>query len=491
MGSKEWAQLVQVLALNPEWSELLLPAVPKKHHAALVRTMRENTLRAERVEIRPDRDYFLLEGVVALLRDGRFERLVSAPHYLFDPGGQCKRFGDHCKGVKENALRAVALEVAGEKRATFTSVSGASLESFGLARDAPALCAIGQRWAQSELQRVHEERMRLERGQVDLIDPVDGELRPGPYELEAARLVYVVVEDPAITSIVPQELRGGLFNDRYMIVFADYPMLRGRAKVDAEALAYRETTIFVPVTALSYGGPGLFCPELYPDNLMAIVVGREIYSFPKRYGETGFLHDPATHLEDGHVVLVLDGELKAHVAWEGATELPRSAHQEWFSTLVDEMFGKDWDALAFSQLTKALIGRQPNMAAWLSTWNAMPVFLHHRRADLTHGKSRDELVRVPFELLGINKLRRAELTSFDLSLDGLAGGTPVGVWVSEVDMRLNTAEIVADRGKGPGAFVRRTLGRARGIANMGRSIGEAALMGGDVVTRLLSGPEES
>lgn len=123
---------------------------------------------------------------------------------------------------------------------------------------------------------------------------------PGPYEARRARAWLFVVEGHV--NRVDEALPPGVLappswaplihrlQNTYLVVFAHFPDMRSRhvAGVDDDGrqkvFSYLETTIFRPV--LACGVPALYCMEVYPDNSMAVGIGREIYGFPKRLGYT-------------------------------------------------------------------------------------------------------------------------------------------------------------------------------------------------------------
>src|SRR5262249_7916547 len=122
----------------------------------------------------------------------------------------------------------------------------------------------------------------------DFFDPPNARLVPGPYRFSPMRLVLHVVETEraALAALLPRGLHllPGL-GGRYLVVFGDFHRcVTQHARGDGRVFSYRETTPFIPCAG--FGRVGAFIPELYPDSYMAILLGREIYGFPKRLGRT-------------------------------------------------------------------------------------------------------------------------------------------------------------------------------------------------------------
>ena len=148
-------------------------------------------------------------------------------------------------------------------------------------------------------------------GQASMVSP--------PYHCDEVQLQAFVVETD------PQALRTFLdthgcyleplpsFPASFMLIFAKMNGLKTKDPEGAGvALHYHETTLLVPCRTCEFL-PGVFCSEIYPDNYLATVVGREVYGLPKRFGETIFGQRSAR--------LTLNGQTKFRARWADETPL--------------------------------------------------------------------------------------------------------------------------------------------------------------------------
>lgn len=404
---------------------------------------------ADPVSLRPGVDYFLVGGRAVLLRDGRYDRLVTPGDHLYVPDETLwRQIGEGAPPMNPSwrlqPLPEVELRVLSPRRRA--SLAG---------EDHPALARLRTDWADAELHHVREARRRLTQGLTDFIDE-EGALGAGPYELNDARLVLAVAEDALIHTLVPTELRSRLFNHRFLVAFADYPGLEGTMVDGRKArIQYRETSVFVPVMGLTAGGPGLFCPELYPDNMMAIVVGRELYGFPKLHADT-YIEPLPRDGED--LVTVLNGEVACHLRVDRWSE-PHPG--EWSSQLAQQLLGDDLDAAAGATLARALVGDARDLADWVEHLGDIPIVL--RRRIRRAGGEIDELIRAPFKVSDVNELRVGDASQFQMSLGRLSGARLRGVFSCRLDMGLSAPERLLDRSA---SRTRRAAQSARGLARL-------------------------
>jgi acetoacetate decarboxylase len=150
-------------------------------------------------------------------------------------------------------------------------------------------------WTRATAAALSAEVMALRAARVDAVtttddffDPPNARLVPGPYRFGPLRLVLHVVETArdALAALLPPGLHllPGL-GGRYLLGYGDFQnCISQHARADGRVFSYRETTPFIPCAG--FGRVGAFIPELYPDSYMAILLGREIYGFPKRLGRT-------------------------------------------------------------------------------------------------------------------------------------------------------------------------------------------------------------
>jgi Acetoacetate decarboxylase (ADC) len=77
--------------------------------------------------------------------------------------------------------------------------------------------------------------------------------------------------------------------------------------------AYREVVPFIPVVCPSRMAAGLYTPEVFADATMPILLGREVYGFPKRLGRI--------RIEDHFVRLLVDHALALELRWTSKREI--------------------------------------------------------------------------------------------------------------------------------------------------------------------------
>lgn len=277
---------------------------------------------------------------------------------------------------------------------------------------------------------------------------------PGPYDLGGARLVMCIVRDPALRVMVPPRLHSVVFDDRYLLVFSDFPEARGRTDSGADvSLAYRETAIFMPVLGPGLGGPGLFCPALWPDNMMAGLVGRELFALPKRYGWTSFA--------PGGVAFALRGELSAVLRW--SSEEPQSMGP-FLEDFVDEVLGRDV-ASGLIGKAAAAIGLRGFLTSKGST---APLYVARKYANFQRNRdwTTDEIHAVETGMSEVTDIRRLRGAKLDLRLPLLRDGEIKAAWDCRVNMRFEGSCAVRDHRRpwrNPMLFSRALLGRVRGL----------------------------
>ena len=123
----------------------------------------------------------------------------------------------------------------------------------------------------------------------DIFESPNAQLLPGPYEFQPFPALFFVLESNAekLADLLPPGLSlvPGM-RDRLLIVCSFVERCTSRAPGSSGRwFSYQETTPFIPCVA-DNGRPGLYTPELYPDAYLPIILGREIYGFPKRFGRT-------------------------------------------------------------------------------------------------------------------------------------------------------------------------------------------------------------
>jgi hypothetical protein len=139
-----------------------------------------------------------------------------------------------------------------------------------------------------------------------------GELVPGPFLFDDATMIFSFcsANKSAVRDMLPPNVRL-LHNPMHsraplLIVLAKFPNTYPEATPEAH-FAYTETTIFIPVRVKR--GLGLYVPYIYPSTWGPILLGREIYGFPKRLGQT--IVGPQ------HASLNVDGKPHLDLLWSG------------------------------------------------------------------------------------------------------------------------------------------------------------------------------
>lgn len=141
--------------------------------------------------------------------------------------------------------------------------------------------------------RLLEEERRDQRIMQTYFDGRLARLVPAPYRAEGVEMNVFVARTASggFESLVPPGVEpcfeaAGLF----LLVFANFPKFYQPDRPDARPFEYRETAFFVP--ARMPEGPEAwrpllaYAPAVYPDNFMALVLGREIFGFRKRNART-------------------------------------------------------------------------------------------------------------------------------------------------------------------------------------------------------------
>jgi hypothetical protein len=175
-------------------------------------------------------------------------------------------------------------------------------------------------------------------------------LEPGPYCAEGVDMTVVFARTRSQTycNFLPRgmwPIPG--FDGVFMIVFAKFRSICQPEIAAAPSFAYDETTLFIPALAATsrppFVAPVFYTPALYPDNVMATLLGREIYGFPKRPART------VIDQHNGRATLHVDGEKAVQLRfrraplaafWDAVDELPLVP-----SFLVSFLRGLDVDAL--------------------------------------------------------------------------------------------------------------------------------------------------
>lgn len=339
--------------------------------------------------------FFVLDGEIKLLVDERTVKLEKAPTTI------------GLLSILDGAPRTASVEA-------FSDVGVVMVErgAFeGLMADHPLFVARIISHLTEEIRTAQRRDEVARHAFDDHFHSPNARLVQGPYVMANFPMTALVMETTPerIAACLPSGLRPvpGM-GARYLLtlndfsaVFSEHPSAAGRS------FAYRETTPFIPVL-----GPGgrvwVFSPELYLDSYMPIVLGRELYGFPKRYGVARFA--------PRHVDLHIGDALAFRASWNEAR--PTDAG-EVLARLQLALLGSTRPPVSVhAGVMGGLFGLmdRPALRDW---WPPMPVLVHSQVPDGRAGGDAmriDELVEIPFHVRTVSDfeiLEGAELQDFE------------------------------------------------------------------------------
>lgn len=358
--------------------------------------------------------FVLVKGEIAVTRKGRLVTLTAAPSVV----GLISLIDG---GARSASLAAfAATETFALSRADFDALLAAS----------PVLSANLRLHLAGEIRALYERQDTLMRHFDDFFESPNARLVPGPYFGELFDQYVFVMEGQ------PDDLAGLMppgcttipgFGGRYLLTFNFFPGLTTRNPSGrGKKFAYAETTPFIPCAVTPPGRTlpgafGLFCPELYPDNYLAIALGRELYGFPKRFATT-------TRTANS-VDLVMGGRMILRATWREQ----RPIDAEAFAVACTQAL------LAGHPLGQLLAPVQSAIVSLVHRggprpyWPAMPVFVHKQIPDVVSEDKVvyeiDELDEIPFRIKALCdfKVLHGAGVRF-LSDDWFLGGRCLGAW---------------------------------------------------------------
>ncbi len=264
------------------------------------------------------------------------------------------------------------------------------------------------------------------------------ELRPGPFRFHDVTLLFAFCEADrdALQVGLPEglSLLAWKKKDRAPLLVAPARFPRAYPEDDPEAwFAYDETTFFVPVRRGRR--VGLYVPSIYPSAWEPILLGREIYGFPKQLGKTHFGRNRAS--------LVVDGQVYANLQWDG---LERSGERR----LVGALF--DWLALPGGTASAAFsVGETMRAVMRLPPFRRVEVYNHKRiaAADSSHEAPRyavDQLTRAVFGVLRWHQIAKMRDPVLEVVGGPLREARVVlqEAYSTTLDMRLSRGQVVRD-----------------------------------------------
>jgi CRP/FNR family transcriptional regulator, cyclic AMP receptor protein len=162
----------------------------------------------------------------------------------------------------------------------------------------------------NELREAWQAQERDRASLDDFFESPSARLVPGPYTADVELRTFVMQDDASrLRGLLPPgctPLPG--LEETWVLVLSHFRDVHSTRVGQQRSFSYREVTPFVPCLGPD-SQPGLFCPELYPDNYLAILLGRELYGFPKRMGQV--------HLGPTHVTVAAGHHLVLRAGWSG------------------------------------------------------------------------------------------------------------------------------------------------------------------------------
>jgi len=304
----------------------------------------------------------------------------------------------------------------------------------------PALRAAARAWMGRALQTAETRLAELD-APLHLSSP-GAVVTPGPFRFDGATLLLAFCEadpDPLIAALPPDVslLRlPGSTRAPLLVGLADFPAAYPEAD-PAARFAYTETAFFIPVRLGAT--PGVFIPWIYPSAWEPILIGREVYGFPKQPGQTALTMESAS--------LRLDGSESLRLNWESQSPSSEAA-------LVGALMAwlgmeRTLSGIAF------LAGDALRAAAGLPAHRRVDVFNRKRvpaagpgveSAGGALGWAVDQLTQAVFGVLRWEQIYRLENARLEIGGEPLAG---LNVSLREayrtrLDMRLSAGKVARD-----------------------------------------------
>lgn len=390
---------------------------------------------------RADDVFFLLDGELAVTVKGRLAGLLDAPRTL------------GLLAVLDGQPRSASLEVF--RQAEVVRLPGDAFRAL-LASRLSFSRAVVDALAQ-ETRLAFEQQQQDRAAMDDFFESPSARLVPGPYTAAVEMLAFVMRDDAKrLAALLPPgctSLPG--FEDTWLLAVTFFSDVHSKSPAgEGRRFHYREVTPFVPCVGPDLV-PGLFCPELYPDNYLAILLGRELYGFPKRLGRV--------ERGAGQVTLSAGHQLVLRASWDRA----RSCQPKELGAHLVKTAGRgalpDVAARAAGQLFEAFTGARAQ-----ALWPKVPVLVRKQIPDAGSVYQRqlaiDALVRVPFELDEVGGAAVLERPRVDFfAPDFFLGGLPVAGFRQTLRFTFGAGETVKDY-RAAGTLAPGRLERVLGLA---------------------------
>lgn len=365
--------------LEPSARAVLLGAIRVEEHQAGQIIFQEGRT--------PDRVCFLLRGEVAATQDGGMVRMFHPPAEL-------------------GLLSIVDGRPFSATLTTFTSSQLLSLPREvleTLADQSPAFRRNLVDHFATEVRRLNEANTDLRRSLDDFFESPNARVVPGPYVADPYEMYFFVIEHDArrLDAILPPGMRPipGL-SGRYILSFSFFDRVHSLHPAGlGKVFKYNETTLFVPCLGPNHR-PSVFAPELYPDSYLAITLGRELYGFPKRFGQT--------ERANRHINLLLSRRLVLRASWKDESEV---RIRDFITESLQALGGERTLLHPLAEAAGSLV-ESTNREGGRDLWPSVPVFVHRQVPDMKRGDpgalATDELIEVPFRITSLSRFERLQ-----------------------------------------------------------------------------------
>ena len=346
------------------------------------------------VPVPEDRVLFVCRGVVEVYYKGRFERFATAGDVI----GISRELVQLTSPISVRGSDALVYSMK-RRRVERLEHNGAGEELYRemLTRDLASLLA-----SRDVLMENLEDAFR---------DPGAGMI-PGPYRAKDVNVVVCIMSASA-----PDMIRDALKqtdgwlrpipgrNEMFILIFADYGVFNSlHPWGEGRRFHFRETGLLIP--GMSEKDPmGFYVPEIYPDSYLAILVGREVYGFPKRRGRT---LAGADFLEHRRILLETGGRIVLRATWGdrhevGTAELGRQMLEAMVGIHLTDRLPQPSRMLLSPALEAGDLLQQAARHGFNLAFPEIPVYFRHRvpmaiprdEEDMVQYRI-DDLVRVPF-----------------------------------------------------------------------------------------------
>lgn len=294
--------------------------------------------------------------------------------------------------------------------------------------------AAARRYLATQLEFAENRRRELETPLHYLNDRAD--LVPGPFRFEDVTLIFAFcnADRVALEPLLPPPLalltRPGRKSGTVLLALADFPVAYPEHHPDGR-FGYTETTVFIPVRQRR--AFGLYVPYIYPSTWEPTLLGREIYGFPKRLGNTVF---------DGKSVTVsVDQQPLCRFTWQGGEAVSEA-----------RLVGALGEALGvMGQMTGLAFqaGEMLRKVARLPAYRRVDVYNRRRilAPDATAHEviyERDHLTRATFGVLRWHQIARLHNPQLVVSGEPLLrlGLVLRDAYRTQLDMRLSVGRMV-------------------------------------------------